>query len=86
MNSAVGWMDFDMLRLANDLELHRFRTRAYPPTLASLVQSGQLQKVPLDPLSGKPYIYSSTAGRYELSAPAITADWNFDKPLSFPIQ
>lgn len=68
---AVQWqVVFDFTGLRIGLERHRLANKGYPKTLHELVPA-YLEKVPVDPFSGKPYRYTRTDGGFRL--------WSFGK-------
>jgi len=71
------WVRYDYLVLAIALENYKAARGEYPETLDAL-QPDWLERLPLDPYEGKPYIYTREGAEYRLScawkSPHFTVD------------
>jgi hypothetical protein len=57
---------FEMTRIAVGLRLYHRKDGVYPDTLDWLVQEKHLERLPVDPLSGKPFKYKVKKGQFVL--------------------
>ncbi|MBI3736282.1 hypothetical protein HY256_07185, partial [Candidatus Sumerlaeota bacterium] len=80
------WLEFDFVLVAMKLELYRNANGAYPDSLGQLVPE-YLDRVPLDPSDGKPWIYKNLGTEFELSSAMneqLGADRGFPKQFKLP--
>ncbi|MGI8907029.1 MAG: hypothetical protein ACR2IE_11130 [Candidatus Sumerlaeaceae bacterium] len=88
-NGLLGWINFDLVRMAVALELYKIQNGAYPDDPQEITPA-YLTRLPLDAIDGKPYQYRITeSGEYELRAPSIPDSWltvtGSVRPFTFPL-